>query len=600
MRKAYGIILPLLLLPIIMMGQSDTVYFSRHGGFYDHGFALTLQSAAGHTVRYTVNGATPSATSRLYEGPVFLDGQCLSTSNIHTIVNSIPSTFHPVSDVKRAVVIRAAAFDDAGNCVSATVTNTYVIKDLGGDTHGMPVVSIAADSLDLFDYDTGIFVPGVNYDPADSTHTGNYCQRGREWERVINVEFYETNNYGVNQRCGLRTHGGASRWFQQKGLRLYAREEYGKKRFKHAFFVNTPLRSFKHLNLHPFRCSNWLQTGGQDYLSHRVADGLDVDALAVREVALYINGEYWGIYTLEESPDERYLEDHYEADLEQVNILKYWAVPQYGDPTDCRNFREWLKNADLSQPEDSAYAFAHVDMPSFVDYLLLEMYGANLDWPQNNVLIWQMATGEPFRMLFYDGDGCFTRWYHPSIYNAMHQGGNSLFFNHFLDCEGFRKMLQDRYFELAETVFRYESLMEIWDEYRAAVEEEVPDQSDRFGFPRNMQRWQSDMDSTEAFFVKRKAAFGRDLFELLAVDEVVVANGLTAYPNPNHGTFYIRLEADEPASCPVEIIDGMGRRVFAEECRLSSGENEVRISTGLSPGLYLVKIGNATKRIIIQ
>ena len=52
----------------------------------------------------------------------------------------------------------------------------------------------------------------------------------------------------------------------------------------------------------------------------------DVDGLNVRQTVVFINGEYWGIYTLEESPDERYLEDHYDVDLDEVNIIKYWGV----------------------------------------------------------------------------------------------------------------------------------------------------------------------------------------------------------------------------------------------------------------------------------
>ena len=216
-----------------------------------------------------------------------------------------------------------------------------------------------------------------------------------EWERQIHLEFYEPNNGGINQVCGLRMHGGASRWFQQKGMKLYAREEYGNKHFFYRFFPDSPIVKFKRLTLHPFRCSNWLQTGGQEYLSQVIAGNLDIDALAVREVVVFINGEYWGIYTLEESSDERYLKDHYNVDLEKVNMIKFWGVPYYGDPTDWRSLYYWMKDeANLAQPEDSARAFAHVDMSNFVDYLLFETFSANLDWPSNNVKIWQPEAEE--------------------------------------------------------------------------------------------------------------------------------------------------------------------------------------------------------------
>lgn len=587
-----------LLLAQNLLSQTKVV-FSQQGGFYEDSFPLELWCPDGLHIRYTVNGATPTADAQPYSEPLFLNEELFSKSDIYTIVNCIPSVYHAVDDVKHAIVIRAAVFDDNDSCVGPVVTHSYFIKALGCDLHGLPVLSLAADSLDLFDYETGIFIPGANYDPADSTSTGNYNMTGREWERQINMEFYETDNSGLNQQCGLRTHGGASRWFQQKGMRLYARDEYGKKRFKHRFFETTPIASFKRLNLHPYRCSNWLHTGGQEYLSQRVAAQLDIDGLGVRQVVVFINGEYWGIYTLEESPDERYLEDHYDIDLDEVNILKYWGVTAYGDGMDWWRFRNWIENADLNQPADSAYAFSRIDIPSFIDYFLLEVFGANLDWPQNNVLQWQASEGAPFRMMFFDGDGCFTRWYYPALYNAMHQGGNSLIINKLMASEAFKSMLNERYLVLKNSVFSVGSMKTIWDEYRELVGEEVPDQAERFGFPASLERWQSDMDSTEAFFTKRFIGFNQELQNVFELNTPEV-KGNMVYPNPNNGTFFVLVFSENCSMMNVEVMNVLGQIVYKEECFRTIGGNIYRIETGLSSGLYLLRIENDVKRIVIQ
>ena len=589
----------LLLLLFVLRGQGQEVVFSKAGGFYENSFSLELRCNAGLSIRYTTNGSRPTMQSALYTQPLFLDETYYSKSDIYTVVNCIPSVYHAVEDVEHAIIIRAAAFDCNGQCVSPVVTNTYCIKALGCDLHGLPVLSIAADSLDLFDYETGIFVPGINYNPVDSTGSGNYNMSGREWERPINVEFYEPDNSGINQRCGLRTHGGASRWYQQKGMRIYARDEYGKKRFKHHFFATTPIASFKRLNLHPFRCSNWWQTGGQEYLSQCVAAKMDIDGLGVRQTVVFINGEYWGIYTLEESPDERYLEDHYDIDVDQVNILKYWGVTEHGDGMDWWRFRNWIENADLNQPADSAYAFTRMDVPSFIDYFLLEVYGANLDWPQNNVLQWQESDGEPFRMMFFDGDGCFTHWYYNALYNAMHRAGNSLIINKFLESKGFVKMLYDRYVELKSSAFHYDQMMQIWDNYRQQVEAEVPQQSARFGFPRNMRQWQSDMDSTEVFFIKRFSAFNQELMEILAVGDNQL-NGIEVYSNPNMGLVNIVVQVDDCVIVPIEMFDLVGRRVYVEDRFLMSGKNVIPITLDLRAGVYLIRVSNIVQRIVIQ
>lgn len=581
------------------VAQTEKVLFSVPGGFYEDSLPVSLDCFyANHHIRYTTNGNSPSASSNLYTEPLNLSEELYSTSDIYTIVNCIPSVYHPTDGVQHCIVIRAAVFDENDSCISPVVTNSYFIRSLGCDTHGLPVLSIAADSLSLFDYETGIFIPGIHYDPADSTHTGNYCERGREWERLINMEFYERDNRGINQLCGLRTHGGASRWYQQKGMRLYAREDYGKKKFSHRFFASTTVEKFKHLNLHPFRCSNWLQTGGQEHLAQTVAATLDIDAMAVRQTVVFINGEYWGIYTLEESPDEHYIEDHYGYESDDVNILKYWGVTQNGDGTDWWNFYTWINTADLSQPEQAEHAFSRLDMPSFIDYMLFEIYTANLDWPQNNVLHWQAEAGALFRWLFYDGDGCFTRPYYNAFENAMNQGGNSRVFNHFLESKDFRYSFYQRYVELLSSAFSVPYLQSVLEDYRQMVEGEIAAQSDRFGFPVNLERWNDDMERTEDFFRTRNDYFQQEILAFISIEDTVASSFVCA-PNPSSGDFHIIIQSSENTILPLVIYDVTGRLVYSKELYIFASENVIPVQTHLSAGLYLVKIGEITSRLVV-
>lgn len=598
MRKR---LLTILFLVIVSwsFAQTEKVFFSVPGGFYEDDFHVGLECIyPNHHIRFTTNGNSPTASSNLYTEPLNLNERLYSSSDIYTIVNCIPSVYHPTDGVKHCIVIRAAVFDENDSCISPVTTNSYFIRSLGCDTHGLPVLSIAADSLSLFDYETGIFIPGAHYDPADSTHTGNYCERGREWERLVNMEFYETDNSGINQLCGLRTHGGASRWYQQKGMRLYAREDYGKKKFSHRFFESTPVEKFKHLNLHPFRCSNWLQTGGQEHLAETVAATLDIDAMAVRQTVVFINGEYWGIYTLEESPDEHYVEDHYGYDSDQVNVLKYFGVTQNGDGTDWWNFYTWINTADLSQPEQAEHAYSRLDMPSFIDYMLYEIYTANLDWPQNNVLQWQAEAGAPFRWLFYDGDGCFTYPDHNAFENATHQEGNSRVLNHFLENKDFRNSFYRRYVELLSSAFSVPYLQSVLEYYRQVVEGEIASQSDRFGFPESLQRWNDDMEKTEVFFRTRNDYFQQEILAFISVEDTLTTSFICA-PNPSTGSFRIIIHSNDNTILPLIIYDVTGRLVYTRDLYIFPSENVIPVETGLSAGLYLVKIGDVTSRLII-
>ncbi len=589
------------------IAQDERVIFSKSGGFYDVSFNLSLQcvSASNH-VRYTLNGATPNATSRLYTAPLLLDSRMFSPSDIYTIVNCIPSQFYRVDDVERSIVIRAAVFDADENRVSDVSTQTYLIRSLGADTHGLPVLSLVADSLDLFDYNTGIFVPGACYDYTDSTHTGNYYNRGREWERQINMEFYETNNMGINQQCGLRTHGGASRWFQQKGLKLYAREEYGKKRFVHRFFEDIPYASFKHLNLKPFRCSNWLQTGGQDYLASRITHNLNLESPAVREVVVFINGEYWGIYTLEETPDERFLEDHFDVDIDSCNIIKYWGTTEYGDGTDWWNLRNWMEEANLNHEDDYAYADERVDVPCFIDYELFETFSSNLDWPVNNALCWQAAEGEPFRFIFYDGDGCFTKLSFDAWGNAIDSlwqfptssPSATLFFRRFLQNETFREAFTARYFELKESCFSYERMHDYLQQYNDEVSGEIQNVVDRFHFPVSYDRWTRDMLACDDFLKCRNTFFQQQLFDYFSVPDYGECNVFACSPNPFNEHIALTLPDCMPGTMPIEIFDVCGKKCYSCDVSAHGQTHTVTIYPNLEPGLYFLKAGNVTCKIV--
>ena len=589
-----------MLFPLVGNAQDWKVLFSANGGFYEDVFELELFSTYPQgRIFYTTNGNRPTTESRLYTEPLVLDTNLYSQSDIYTIVNCIPSTYYLPESIEHAIVIRAAVFDENDSCVSPVTTQSYFIHTLGADFHGMPVLSIAADSTALFDYETGIFVPGINYDPLDSLSKGNYMLKGREWERRINVEFYETNNQGINQECGLRMHGGASRRFQQKGMKFYAREEYGKKRFSHRFFQSTPIDSFKHLCLHPFRCSNWWQTGGQDYLSHTVARNLDFEALAVRETVVFINGEYWGIYTLEESPDERYLEDHYDLDLDSIVVVKYWGMPDYGDLTEWRNFYIWINSADLTQPEDSAYAYSHVDVSSLTDYLLFETFSANLDWPANNVRLWQARPGALFRWFFYDGDGCFTWPDYPALENSFNHDVNSVVLAHFFANKGFVQGFRDRYTELLETCFSYNYMKSILDEYGQTVEGEIEAQSRRFNFPVNTETWHDHMASVDNFLRTRSINFDAELYDVFYIENPAnQKEKIACYPNPTSGELHLRFQPEASGNNEIAIYDMMGRKMFSQSYYLRGEAFETTINPPLASGVYVLKINGSAQRIV--
>lgn len=586
--------------------QNDTVIFSAKGGFYEETFALQLYHInQQYHIRYTTNGNRPTAQSPLYADSLWLDETKYSESNIYTIQISPDDLVFVPDSVKHCIVIRAAVFDENDSCVSHVMTQSYFIKALGCDTHGLPAVSICADSLDLFDYESGILVPGAYFDTLDPDWSGNYYQSGMEWERPMNIEFYELDNTGINQQAGIRTHGGNGRRFQQKCVKIYAREEYGKKRFKHKFFETIPINNFKHLVLKPFAAS-WNQSGVNDHICNQIASQLNLESLASRPVVLYLNGEYWGIYYIHERPDERYLEDHYGVDIDHVNIMANWVdVADHGTAANFIDLFRWVEEADLTTPDDYAYFESHVDIDNFIDYQIFEMFIENCDWPANNMRCWQEDNG-PWRWIFYDGDACLLWMTFYAFDNAVYDGdsiwpssaSSTLFFRKLLENEDFQSRFISRFQELLNTSFSDEVTSPIFKEIKLRIEPEVPLQSERFGFPESMEEWASDMDKVEYFLRARPNCVLDPLNDLLiGIPENQSVESIMCFPNPFSDEIHLRLLSDDNKVGEIAIYDVLGRKVLSEAFSTETG-NEITLNPSLPAGVYVLKVGSHSRRIV--
>ena len=600
-----------------LFSQTEEVLFSHQGGFYDEPFALSLGCTDWNSqIRFTTNGDTPTVTSKRYEAPLLLDESLYSTSNIYTL--PIAPVFEPFvpDSVQHAVVIRAAAFDEEGNRISEVATQTYLIRSMGCDHHGLAVVSVCCDSLSLFDYNTGILVPGVHFDPEAPENTGNYFQRGREWERLANVEFYEPNSTGINQQCGLRTHGNRARKAAAKGLNIYAREEYGKKRFKHRFFDTTQIKSFKHLVLKPFS-TLWPYVGIQDQLANRMALQIGLEAPNSRPVVLYLNGEYWGIYFLQEKLDDHYLEDHFGFVPEQCNIIGGngingftgdWDVEvESGSGESFEQMMDWLEDADLSDSANYAYVSSLIDIDNFIDYQILETFIANTDWPANNMRCWQ-ADGSQWRFAFFDGDASLMDTTFDVLENATYvaegqwyTGGTStLLFRRLLENNDFKIRFSSRVDELCNSVMQFDATAALLEEIVQALRMELPGQIARFGYPDNMDYWNWGCHLVEEFLRDRVNVYREtcDSFEPLKFHQYQTnTDDFVIYPNPTGDVVHIMMLDGRSRETSFMLCDAMGRVILGGKCYLYACQ-EIVLGSELRSGVYIVKIGPYVHRFV--
>lgn len=460
--------------------NDSKVEFSKPGGVYQEAFSLELKCDGGK-LYYTTDGSDPrtSDTRIEYSGAVEITDRS-GAANVVSAVDplSISGNFNdynrrsesftckisaPSDDaVDKCTVIRAAAQAEDGS-FSQTASCTYFIGSAESHIQGLKesceasgqdlaVISITMDYDDLFDAEKGIYVKGNIFDKAlqEKIASGekidgetaraldaNYKQKGREWEKLCNIDYMEFNADGgetkFSQDAGIRIQGNYSRSDLQKGFRLYARNSYGENNFNYPVFGDNAVNE-KGETLNKYK-TLVLRAGGNCAFTAKFNDTywqdmskeLDCSTKASRPCVVYLNGEYWGLYILEENYSDDYFEDHYGVAKENVVVYKGDAealklgykldegtLPE-GENNEKYYFKELLdffrKHKDLSDEADYEEFEKLVDVESARDYFLAEIWINNKwDWPGKNWSMWKTADPQNateyddgrWRFMFYD------------------------------------------------------------------------------------------------------------------------------------------------------------------------------------------------------
>lgn len=375
--------------------------FSAGAGFYEEAFPLVLTAPKGFRIYVTTDGSLPSPDNEaafLYTEPLLL------------------TDLREANRVSKAWVIRAAAFSPEGEG-GDVVTKSYFIGSGMTTRYAVPIVSLVTDPDNLYNEEDGIYV--------------HYQESGREWERPFHFEYFTAEGEcAVSINCGGRVHGGASREADLKSLRLYARAEYDtQKNFKHDFFTGGTLpalnvngetiKKFKHLLLRGGgnEATAWERVYFRDTLTAWCMRDTGLDVQAAQPLVVFLNGDYYGIMNLRERQDERYIEEHYGLDNEQVAIYSFWYdedgdihIEAEADSDELawqsKQYYEeifrFATTADLTVAENYEKVCEAFDIDNYIDYLCVELFCDNTDWPGNNCKAWRY-TGEENGLYGSDG-----------------------------------------------------------------------------------------------------------------------------------------------------------------------------------------------------
>ena len=498
----------------------DTPVFSQAAGSYEKAFDLEITAGESQTVYYTTDGTDPatSDTRKVYENALRIDDRS-DDENVLSAYDPMKIQLDYRDSIKlpdksavdKGTVIRACAEGTSGKC-GKTVTATYFVDVSSADHNDLPIVSITTDPDGLFNEKTGIYCLGdvyKEYDEENPDHPwngsipANYNQRGREWEKECYVEYFDSEgNSLISQDCGIRIQGGWSRADYQKSFRLYARNDYGKSSFDTVFWD-----SFTDVNGEAITsCKTFvLRNGGndanyskfKDMMIQNMVSGRGVETQQGTACVVFIDGEYWGLYTLQSDYSDRYFADRYNVAKSNVVMYKNDELSE-GEAEDEKLFNDMYKfitENDMSIEENYRKACAMIDMDNLVEYAATEMYIFNDDWPQNNYACWRTRTIEQgnsyadgrWRFVLFDTESSCSHYNEKNLETNMFSYLRSQSYTTFggilcslIDNEEFDLKLTSAMCQLGSVNFTAERFGEYLEYYKNIYYGELDNYFDRF------------------------------------------------------------------------------------------------------------------------
>lgn len=494
--------------------------FSKESGFYDRPFSLTLSAPEGCTIYYTTDGSVPTTTSEKYSSPISVadrsNERAVLTYKTGTIADASQERF-PSEEFEKATVIRAVAEDENG-IMSAVSTATYFVgSDIAQKYKNVTVISVVSDPKDLFDPVRGIYVAGDVFknwrreNPTaelDGAAQANYNQRGRDWEREAHIDFFRGGELQFSKNCGVRIHGGWSRNSQQKSLKFYMREDYGDSKLKYELFEDNRARD-NGKKIKEYK-RFMIRNGGNDSFvllfkdpwTQKCVEDLDFATQASDLAVCFLDGEYWGIYTLNEVYDDHYVEEKYGADSKNVVMIKTGSLEEgeSGDEKLWNDAEYFVRTSDMSVPENYEKACELFDIKGFCEYVATEIYIGNEDWIWNNWACWRVreTSDKPYqdgkwRFMLYDTEYSMNLYdsgddYRYDIFSQLAGGDGHLgpMFKSLLKNDGFRSELVLALEDVMNIAFNPDSAAELMDEFYEEYSPFIDQHFKRFVF------WQSN------------------------------------------------------------------------------------------------------------
>lgn len=391
--------------------------FSLNGGWFDNAVSVEIFAQEGD-IYYTIDGSDPDEEAMKYEGPITITNRT-GSPNIYAGIGDIATenAFLPNFSVDKGTVLKAICVD--GDKKSKIAAQSFFVGLDEEDYSEISIMSISFSPDDFFGYSDGIYVKGQSLDryiqKMDTSkidydyvyYYPNYAKSGRGWEREVQVEYFSEDHQKLGeQNVGIRIHGGWSVSENQKSFNIYSRPEYdGNENFTIDFWDDEI--NYDKLMLRTGGQGDSYHTKMRDFFCQSLVSDRNIGIQKAKPCIVFLNGEYWGLYNLQETIGTGYIRAHYGVAPEDVVIIKNGELKE-GEEEYLKEYNDLLSficENDISDEMNYKKVEEKIDIQSMIDYYAFEIYVGNVDAFSNNVAIWRSKKkGEG------DYEDCKWRW----------------------------------------------------------------------------------------------------------------------------------------------------------------------------------------------
>ena len=401
-----------------LVSQETEVVFSHNSGFYPNEFELSLSVSDNSKIYFTIDSTNPtnSSTTKEYTQPIPIKDRT-SEPNVYSAIeedeNSPVSISRgnnfkkPVYLVDKPMVIRAVAKNSQGT-FGKIIDKTYFVttRDLK-QYEELTIISLVTSPPNLFDADYGIYVTGTQYqnwkkspqydpgqNPWDKNGICNYYSRGSDWEREASVTIFEKGKIVIDQNIGLILKGASTRNNPGKSFNILAKKKYGKESFDYAILPDNfdldgnLIKSYKAISLR----SVYEETRCRDkFVFELLSSRKDLATVNMKNAVLFLDGEYWGFYLIQEKMDDEFMENNYHVPKKSVAMIKEGESEEgpQEETDNFINFCDLYSLKDLTDEKNYQDIAEFIDIDSMIEHYSAGIYLGTTDWPGQNEGQWR-------------------------------------------------------------------------------------------------------------------------------------------------------------------------------------------------------------------